>query len=306
MANTVELWESDAEARLLENRINGFWNIDYFRNVLLPLLNLKAGDKVLDVGAGNGALTLLLARHLPDIRFIGVDITTALVEDAQQQAQKLGINNVEFREADALQLPFEDGCFDATVCQTLLIHLGEPAKAVTEMSRVLKQGGVFMAAEFHTLNAEWPITAEPAELMDEKALQNAMYMQMIIKGYRQLGQGNLKVGGQVPFLAINAGLRILDIRINDRVSHAFPPYRKPAEQAALAELQSWGSVFQDPAYRAWISNAMVAGGGSENDIADFLSILDNRQQTFTGAANSNYAFVWLINPVLLVTIARKE
>lgn len=110
----------------------------------------------------------------------------------------------------------------------------------------------------------------------------------------------------MPFLALNAGLEILDICINDRVSHAFPPYRKPAEQAALAELQNWGAVFQDPAYRTWVAGALKAGGGTESDVAGFLNMLDNLQQTFTGATKDTYAFLWLINPVLLITVARKN
>ncbi len=51
------LWESEAEARMLEGRLNGFWNPDYLKHILLPLLNLKPGNKVLDVGTGTGALT---------------------------------------------------------------------------------------------------------------------------------------------------------------------------------------------------------------------------------------------------------
>ena len=138
MASQHELWESDAEARVLENRINGFWNPDYFRNVLLPLSNIAAGDKVLDVGSGNGALTLLLARNLPDVYFTGVDITPALVEDARQHAQKLNVENVAFQEADALQLAFENDHFDARVCQTVLMHLADPAIANTDTWAVMQ------------------------------------------------------------------------------------------------------------------------------------------------------------------------
>ena len=102
------LWESDAEARMLEIRLNGLWNPDYFKHILLPLLDLKPGNKVLDVGAGTGALTLLLARNLPEVSFLGVDLTPSMVTDATEQASKLGIQNVEFQEGNALHLPFED------------------------------------------------------------------------------------------------------------------------------------------------------------------------------------------------------
>lgn len=80
-----------------------------------------------------------------------------------------------------------------------------------------------MAVEYQTLNAGWPIDAEQAELSSPKALETAKYTQMLIKGYRSSGQGDLKAGGRVPFLALKTSLEIWDIRINDRMSHAFPP-----------------------------------------------------------------------------------
>jgi SAM-dependent methyltransferase len=305
MANHHELWESDAEAQLLETRLNGFWNPDYFKSVILPLLNLKPGSKVLDVGAGNGALTLLLARCLPDVRVVGVDITSTLVEEAKRQAEKLHLHNVEFMEGDALNLPFESRSFDAAVCQTLLIHLGQPAKAVAEMSRILKPDGIFMAAEFHILFFEKSIDSEEYSTTIEEEMELCRYTQMILHGYRKSGQGDLKIGGRVPFLARNAGLAIVDIRLNDRVPHAFHPYQKPSERTSLAEMKSWETLFKDAGYRAWLTGAMIAGGGTESDVDGFLKLFSfHPAEAFH--EQSNLAFVWLINPVLLVTFARKE
>jgi SAM-dependent methyltransferase len=261
--------------------------------------------RVLDVGAGNGAFTLLLARHLPDVHFVGVDITPALVEGAKEQAQKLNITNVEFREGNALQLPFEDQYFDSTVCQTLLIHLGDPAKAVSEMSRALKQNGTFMAAEFHTLFPEMPIESEEHSATLEEETAMAPYLQMLLHGYRKSGQGDMKVGGRVPFLARKAGLSVVDVRINDRVPHAFPPYNKPSEEAALTELQSFEAVFKDAGYRAWLTGAMTAGGGTESDVDAFLKFFPSHSQEVFNR-KGDFAFVWLLNPVLLVTVARKD
>lgn len=304
MANHHELWDSEAEARVLESRINGFWNLDYFENVILPLLNLKPGDNVLDVGAGNGALTLLLARLFPDVRFVGVDITPSLVEDARQQAQNLGIKNVEFQEGNALELPFEANSFDASVCQTVLMHLSDPAKAVMEMSRVLKPEGTFFAAEYHVLNYDKPVeSASPVSNLEEE-ITISRFIQLLLHGYRASGQGDMKVGGRVPFLATAAGLNVVDVRINDRIPYAFPPYRKAAEQTALTELQAWEGLIKDANYRSWLVGMMTAAGGTEADVDAFLQILPaHHPETFN--KNSQYAFVWLLNPVLLVTIARK-
>src|SRR4028118_2169885 len=120
------LVQSDVFAEMLENRMKGFWNTDYLEKIIMPQLNFKGGDKVLDVGAGNGALTLLLARYCPDAHFTGIDITPALVEGGKKLAQKLDVQNVEFMVGDAHQLPFEDSSFDATVCQTVLMHVSNP------------------------------------------------------------------------------------------------------------------------------------------------------------------------------------
>lgn len=302
--NDNPLWESDAEARMLEIRLNGFWNPDYFKHILLPCLNLQPGDKVLDVGAGTGALTLLLARNLPEISFVGIDLTPAMVADAQEQARKLSIQNVEFKEGNALQLPFEDNSFDAAVCQTLLIHLNNAQGAVNEMSRVLKPGGTFMAAEFHLLFADIPIEADRLIPSNEESEALSRYCQMLIKGYRASEQGDLKVGGRVPFLAINAGMNIIDVRINDRVLYAFPPYNKPAEKLSLTELQFWETLIKDPGYRTWLTAAMTAGGGTEADVDGFLRLLPSHNSAvFVGS--TNFSFVWLANPILLVTIAQK-
>jgi SAM-dependent methyltransferase len=301
---TEHPWENDALARVLESRLAGFWNPDYLQRIVLPLLNLKPGARILDAGSGNGSLSFLLARFVPDAQIIGVDITPKLVTDAQTQAAALGLTNVEFYEGDVFHLQFADASFDAAVCQTLLIHLTDPAGAVREMCRVLSPGGRLLAAEYYTLNMEWPIDRQRPAVTDTEAADCARYTQMILNGFRNSGQGDLRSGGQVPFLAVEAGMEIVDVRINDRVPHAFPPYDKPMQRAARAQAQGTVATFADTQWRAWLTNVMISGGGSAADADGFLSMLPERQRASL-ASRADYSFLWLMNPVLLLTIAQK-
>jgi len=300
MSNT-DIWKSEAEAALLAGRAEGFWNLDYMDRVLLPLLNLPRGARVIDVGAGNGALTFVLARLRPDLQLTGVDLTQQLVDTGNAEAAKRGLDNVKFSQADALRLPFEDASFDAAVCQTLLIHLPDAAAAVREMARVVKTGGSFMAAEFHILNIDWPVDSAAGAPVD--FAETARYTRLLLDGYRASGQGDLQVGAKVPFIARDAGLEVVDCRINDRVAHGFPPYRTASEQASLAEGRSWVGLFEDSGYRAWVEGSMKAAGGTTHDVEGFLGLLPERARQ--GFRAGDYPFVWLINPVLIVTIARK-
>ena len=296
-----ELWKSSAEADLLAGRAEGFWNLDYFECVLLPLLDLPSRARVLDVGAGNGALTFLLARLRPDLELTGIDLTAELVAAGNEEAAKRGLGNVKFSQGDALHLPFGEASFDAAVCQTLLVHLAEPARAVREMSRVLRPGGSFMAAEFHIINIDFPIDSASPTPYDIG--ETARYAKLLLHGYRLSGQGDLQVGARVPFIAMEAGLEVVDCRINDRLAHAFVPYRKASEQASLAEARSWAALFEDSGYRAWVETSMLAGGGTTEDVDEFLRLLPAHSRD--GFRNGDYSFVWLLNPVLTVTVARK-
>ena len=296
-----ELWKSSAEADLLAGRAEGFWNLDYFERVILPLLDLPSGARVLDVGAGNGALTFLLARLRPDLEITGLDLTAELVAAGNEEAAKRGFGNVKFSQGDALHLPFGGASFDAAVCQTLLVHLAEPEQAVGEMSRVLRPNGSFMAAEFHIINIDFPVDSASTTPYDVG--ETARYAKLLLHGYRLSGQGDLQVGVRVPFIAMEAGLEVVDCRINDRLAHAFVPYRKLSEQASLAEARAWATLFEDGGYRSWVETSMLAGGGTTKDVDEFLRLLPARSRD--GFRNADYSFVWLLNPVLTVTVARK-
>ena len=105
---------------------------------LVDRLDVRPGDRALDVACGTGAATRVLAGRVgPEGQVIGIDLNPAMLA----VAQSLGLARAEFREADATQLPFGDSEFDIAVCQQGLQFVPEPAAAVAEMARVLRPGG---------------------------------------------------------------------------------------------------------------------------------------------------------------------
>lgn len=99
--------------------------------------DLPAGSSVLDVPCGGG---LALRGTRPDVRYVGADISTAMLRRARRRAEALG-RAVELVEADIGALPFADGEFDVALCFNGLHCLPDPAGAVRELARCLRPGG---------------------------------------------------------------------------------------------------------------------------------------------------------------------
>ena len=97
---------------------------------------------VLEIAAGTGVVTRAMARRLPaSSRILATDLNAPMLE----RAQAIGTARpVEWRVADAMGLPFEDGAFDAVVCQFGAMFFPDKAKAFAEARRVLKPGGAFL------------------------------------------------------------------------------------------------------------------------------------------------------------------
>ena len=105
--------------------------------VITPLLDaahVEQGMRVLDIGSGPGHAAAQAAERGASV--VGVDVATAMVQLARRLHPGL-----DFREANAEALPFEDGCFDAVVGNFSILHLGRPEHAVSEFLRVLRAGG---------------------------------------------------------------------------------------------------------------------------------------------------------------------
>jgi SAM-dependent methyltransferase len=105
-------------------------------------LGPRSPGRVLEIASGTGAVTRRLASVLPEsVPIVATDLNQAMLD----QASATGTSRpVEWRKADALQLPFDDGEFDAVVCQFGAMFFPDRPKAFTEARRVLRPGGVFL------------------------------------------------------------------------------------------------------------------------------------------------------------------
>lgn len=110
--------------------------------------HIKHGDTVIDLGSGAGN-DCFVARHEtgPLGKVIGIDFTPIMVEKARENAEKMGYNNVEFREGDIDNMPVHDQIADVVVSNCVLNLVPNKQKVIAEIFRVLKPGGHFSISD---------------------------------------------------------------------------------------------------------------------------------------------------------------
>jgi arsenite methyltransferase len=127
---------------------------------LVELCHISAGKYVLDVGCGVGATACYIAQRY-GCRVVGVDISEGMIEGARQRARREGVEDqVEFRVADAQNLPFEDSLFDAVLVESVIAFIPDKGRVIREMVRVTKEGAYVGLNE-----VTWIKTPPPEELV---------------------------------------------------------------------------------------------------------------------------------------------
>ncbi|MCA6110580.1 class I SAM-dependent methyltransferase [Bradyrhizobium cenepequi] len=110
--------------------------------MFIDFAGVADGEKILDVGCGTGSLTFALTRSADLREIAAIDYSPVFVEEAIRR----NIDpRIKIRQADACALPFEDGAFDRALALLVLHFVPEAGKAVAEMRRVVRSGGVVAA-----------------------------------------------------------------------------------------------------------------------------------------------------------------
>jgi ubiquinone biosynthesis O-methyltransferase len=192
--------------------------------LILALLQLVPGNRVLDVGCGDGVLSIRLAQE--DAQVTGLDSDPRMLEAARRRASSAEIWPT-FVAGSAEALPFPDGSFDIVVAITVLCLLPDPEKAFREMARVLRPGGRIVIGELgrHSL---WAAKRRIAGWLGSKTWRSAEF----------------RTAGDLKELTDAAGLEVEAVR----GAVYYPPCNRCARRLSrfdrrLSRLTTFGAAF---------------------------------------------------------------
>jgi ubiquinone/menaquinone biosynthesis C-methylase UbiE len=202
---------------------------------LLP--DLRPGLHVLDVGCGPGSITRGLAERVAPGRVVGVDLSRETLAAARQDAAARGLDNLRYEAASVYALPFADATFDVGYAHQVFQHLREPGRALAEMVRVLRPGGLVGVrdVDWGTVSY-WPLDPWIDRFVD-------VHMQA---WYRNGGEP--RMGRQLRAL-FNAG-DLVDVQVTAAVWC----------YATAAETTEWGHAYADRLLTSPMGERMVEYG----------------------------------------------
>ena len=123
------------------------WWDDDFTAFLVETLRPRSGNRILDVGCGEGLAEVTIGRlHISQIRLIGIDLVVSKVAAARRETASHN-QRAAFAAADACRLPFKNASFDSLYCIAVLQHIADVGAAVAEFARVTARGGRVVAVE---------------------------------------------------------------------------------------------------------------------------------------------------------------
>lgn len=243
-----------------------WWNRDYLE-LLAARWQVAGVKRALDVGCGFGHWTRAVGGVLPDAtHWIGIDPEADSIKEAEKRTRTSALGSrALFRLGRAEAIPFHDGVFDFVTCQTVLIHVLDPQVVLREMVRVLAPGGILAVVEPDNLAAGIAFESRATGASDEVILSLFRLQMVCERGKRQLGEGDNSIGARLAGLFAGLDLSEVQTSLSDRVSSLVPPYERPHERAALAQLKQLSSLEHFVWRRADTERYFLAGGGAASE-----------------------------------------
>lgn len=203
---------------------------------------IKKGDVVIDLGSGAGNDAFIARAETGDTgKVIGIDFTPAMIEKARANADKLGFNNVEFRQGDIEHMPVAADTADVIVSNCVLNLVPNKAAVLQEVFRVLKPGGHFSISDI-VLQGELPPAIQQAAEMYAGCVSGAIDQNLYLQLIGDNGFTNIAVQKSKPIIVPDDILskyltaeEILQFRNSSTGIYSITVYaEKPAQTACCA------------------------------------------------------------------------
>jgi SAM-dependent methyltransferase len=185
---------------------------EYWRDTLiLPGLDYRPGQRLLDIGCGAGAVLGVLGSAFPELELAGIDLVPAQIAYARQHLAGLGHPSADLRAGDATALPWPDASFDHVYMMWFLEHVPDPHPFLAEARRVLRPGGSITINETdYDLAHPFPQSAEIAYLI---AAERALFAR---NGNPAIGRSLGAVLAGAGFARVHSGPVGFNIGTDDR------------------------------------------------------------------------------------------
>ena len=159
---------------------------------LIRRSGIQPGMRVLEIGCGSGAYTLEIARAVGATgKVVALDIQPGMLEQLKNKltrSENTDIRNVEPLLASAYQLPFQNGSFDAAFMITVLQEIPDKWRALAEVRRILRPGGIVAVTEW-LFDPDYPLKQTTLRLLKEAGFENidssGNLWTYTVRGYRQ-------------------------------------------------------------------------------------------------------------------------
>ena len=266
-------------------------------------LGLRPGARLADVGCGSAGSTLsLLPYILPGGALTAFDRDNDVLGIAAEKAAKMdGGEAVQFVNADALDLPVADASFDVTWCQTVLMHVPDPDKALDEMIRITKPGGVVAATEPDWTSATVTHFNTPMPRSAEEFAQWAHAYALIMEGGRRRSTGDWAIGSRVIMMMRERGLDKTRLRIMPASWMVAPHSSGRASDRALhMTLALFSPDTESQLYDQQQRNFRAAGGTGE-EWARFTALRAREMACIMASHAADHAILQVNCPAFLTT-----
>jgi ubiquinone/menaquinone biosynthesis C-methylase UbiE len=161
---------------------------------------IKEGDTVIDLGSGAGNDCFIArAETGPSGKVIGIDFTPAMIDKARENADKMGYNNVEFRQGDIEKMPIGGNMADVVVSNCVLNLVPNKKAVFAEIFRVLKPGGHFSISDI-VLTGNLPEKLQSAAEMYAGCVAGAIHMDEYLSYIHEVGFQNITVQKNKPII----------------------------------------------------------------------------------------------------------